>query len=151
MIAELLEKLKDVTLLPLLDVKMCEAVPGDKSEVLMFMARRFEVGDAWNLINSDPDHFQIVEIDTASLKNFFTSGVIKVNKEHAATISDERMKKPGIVMRITDGQHLLIDGWHRAYNLIEQGVDKMSVYVITDLEDIEVVSEETAEAIREEE
>ena len=87
-----------------------EAVPGDHSEVFMFMNRRFEIGDAWKLINHDPSRFETATLKLNDLKSLM--GLIGIDKEHAKNISPERLNQPGIVIRLPDNEHMLIDGWH---------------------------------------
>jgi hypothetical protein len=96
---------------------------------------KFHVGKADELIKSS-DH-KTIQINLEPVSKWFDR--IKINKEYALGLPEEDVNKPGIW--IHNGKFkMLIDGWHRAYNLFNNGKKYMGVYVIDKPEEIKNIT-----------
>jgi hypothetical protein len=109
-----------------------DVLPGD---TFRLSNRKFHVGKADKLIKSS-DH-RIIQINLELISKWFDR--IKINKEYALGLSEEDVNKPGIWIHDKKFK-MLIDGWHRAYNLFNNEKKYMSVYVIDSPEEIKNIT-----------
>ena len=128
-----------------------------ENEVFEFMFRRYDVQKAMELINDNPKKYMAPdgtywEVKLEPFKQWMGDGVIhtredrikyfkagiSISPKRAAEIPKEDLYEPGIFIQ-DKGFDFLIDGWHRAYQLLKNGETKMNMYVINDPKDIKKI------------
>lgn len=89
--------------------------------------KKYHIGNADKLIKLNPH--RIIKIQLHPLSKWFDQ--IKIDKDYALKLSDIDTNKPGIfLIDKKSNMNFLIDGWHRAYKLFNDGKKFMNVYVI---------------------
>lgn len=108
-----------------------------EGEKFQFGHRTYDVHKAVQYIASN---FRTLEREDVSIKDLMGArAFVTIDPEHA---KDATSGRSGIiVVDEFDGQQmgLLIDGWHRLWNLDQQGIETMSCWIIDDPEAVEAI------------
>ncbi|HEX5119840.1 MAG TPA: hypothetical protein VFW65_32035 [Pseudonocardiaceae bacterium] len=113
--------------------------------VFRFVTFRWCVDQARELIESDPDAARREPVEIEPLREFTSLGAprpghlklieVKVDAAHAATVD---LTEPIVFAPIVSpetGERMggfLIDGWHRVYRALSEGVPELPAYFLTD-------------------
>lgn len=102
-----------------------------------FMHLSFHVGKADKIIHKC-SHKKI-KVNLKQLSSYFN--IIKINKEYAMNLTKEEVNIPGIFLEDKENEfNMLIDGWHRAYNLYSNNQKYMYAYLINDPKEIKQIT-----------
>ena len=105
-------------------------------ETFSFLGANYNVNKAWIFIQKKKH--EIASLNINDISKYF--GVVKIDKKYAMSLSIEEAEQPGIF--VVDDKYdfqMLIDGWHRAYNLYINKIKKMDVYLIDNVKEVESI------------
>jgi hypothetical protein len=114
-------------------------------QVFQFAIYRWCINHAEELIDADPDAARLVDgVPVAQFRQFLSlespsAGYMKlieviVNPDHAATtdLSKPIMLAPIITHSGEEIGGIAVDGWHRIYRALTEGVTELPAYILTE-------------------
>jgi hypothetical protein len=104
-------------------------------ETFRFMQYGWNIAEIVKDIASGKVKTKIHDVPLKNLESYLheDSFFIHIDPKHAAKIPKESLDEPGIWVYYASKKFtFLIDGWHRAYQRKQLGLDTMKCYVITD-------------------
>lgn len=98
----------------------------DRRQEFVFGIWRYDIDLAQDLIAASPRATRL--IDVPQLASMFSLGIIRVDEAYARSAD---LAVPLIVAPLPDEGHLVIDGWHRIWRALQEGVATLPAYLLT--------------------
>jgi len=107
----------------------------ETSEVFQLASKQWCVRTANRFIRDIPREVQRLPVSSVAQVICF----IQIDTEHALSDSID-LSKPCILTPL-NGTHFMIDGWHRVYRAVRDGLEELRCVVLTEEENAECVLE----------